>query len=115
MKKQPIDRNFPKIILFNFVFSAFLGWAIYHLVERALKCTNPTEAAPYWLLAMVCVVTVFISICPKRIKQIGSEILHRFACRFLPRSRFPKPLLSYTAARQMVAEKKYDEAIGAFK
>ena len=108
-------QNLPKIILINLVFPALSGWAIYHLVARALKFANPTEAAPYWLLAMACVAAILVFICPRMVKQVGGEILRRFACRFLPGSRFAKPPLSYAAARQLVAEKKYDEAIAAFQ
>ncbi len=115
MNKRILFQSLPKKILFNFVFPAFLGWAIYHLVERALKCTNPTEAATYWLLAMACVISGFISICPRKAKQIGSETLRRFSCRFFPGSRLAKPPLSYTAARKFLAEKKYDKAIAAFQ
>ena len=115
MKKQDIGSNLPKKILFNFVFPAFLGWAIYHLVARALEFTDLREAASYWLLSMACVMSGFISICPRKAKQIGSEIIRRFACRFFPGSRFARPPLSYTKARQLVAEKKYDEAIAAFR
>jgi hypothetical protein len=48
-------------------------------------------------------------------KRIGKEIVRRFACSFFPNSRFSRPALSYTRARQFVAEKKYDVAIAAFQ
>lgn len=115
MKFLSSMRNIPKTILFNFLFPAFLGWAIYHLVARALEFSNLIEAATYWLLALACVISGFIAICPRKAKQIGSDILRQFACRFFPGSRFAKPPLSYTAARQLVAEKKYDAAIAAFQ
>ena len=52
MKKQDIGSNLQKKILLNFLFPAFLGWAIYHFVARALEFTNLIEAAIYWILAM---------------------------------------------------------------
>ena len=108
-------RSLPKTILLNLVLPVFLGWAIYHFVARALECINPIEAVLYWLLAAACMATIFISIFHLKLKQIGSEILRRFACRFFPGSRYAKPPLSYTAARKFLAEKKYAEAIAAFQ
>lgn len=115
MKRRKSLRSLLKKNLFDFVFPAFLAWAFSHFVARALEFTSIIEAVTYFLIALACVISGFISVCPRKAKQIGSENLRRFACRFFPGSRFARPPLSYTRARQLVAEKKYDEAIAVFQ
>jgi hypothetical protein len=91
------------------------GWALFHLFSSALGSANPALATIYWSLAIVTILGSQISMSPSMTKRIINEIVRRFACRFFPTSRLAKPPLSYTLARQFVAEKKSDEVIAAFQ
>lgn len=115
MKKHPTNQSLLKTILYNGLLPMLIGLGFFQLLKRALGSINHTEGIIYWFLVVLCVLGTLILLSPSVVKWIGKEILRRFACRFLPSSRFAKPPLSYDRARRLVAEKKYDEAIGAFQ
>ncbi len=96
--------SLPKKILCNLVLPIFFSWALYHFFSSALGSANPALATIYWSLALVTILGSLISVSPSMAKRISNEIVRRLA----------KPPLSYTRARQFVAEKKYDVAIAAF-
>jgi hypothetical protein len=108
-------RRLVKIIFYNVVVPIFFGWALFHLFSSALGSANPALATIYWSLAIVTILGSLISMSPSMTKRISNGIVRRFACRFFPTSRLAKPPLSYTQARQFVAEKKSDEVIAAFQ
>ena len=115
MKKSSLLKRLTKSLIFRVVVTVLLVDALEQSCVLALRANSAPEALAYILLALASVVAVFVSIAPHHAKRIGKEIVRRFACRFFPSSRFARPPLSYTRARQFVAEKKYEEAIAAFQ
>jgi TolA-binding protein len=104
-----------RFILHDIVVPLFFGWALFRLFSSALGSENSTHAKIYWLLAWVTTLGFMIAVWPALAKRIGKETVRRFAFRFCPNSRFARPPLSYTRARQFTAEKKYAEAIAEFQ
>jgi hypothetical protein len=115
VKKSSLLKRLTKSLIFRVLVTLLLVEALEQSCVLALRANSAPEALAYILLALASAIAVFVSIAPHHAKRIGKEIVRRFACWFFPSSRFARPPLSYTQARQFVAEKKSDEAIAAFQ